>query len=117
MKAVWLSSTYYLDPAISSLPHGDAERLFTRAIAYCGNAETRGFVPKSALKTFGIRAVSRRVSELIDAGIGTKLTSLPTAATSQDTSSKPGPSGTKRAMTCSNGSRATGNVSRSGVNG
>lgn len=69
MKAVWLSSTYYLDPAIANLPHPDAERLFTRAIAYCGNAETRGFVPKSVLKTFGIRAVYRRVTELIDAGI------------------------------------------------
>ncbi|MEV6219830.1 hypothetical protein [Nocardia sp. NPDC051833] len=68
MKAVWLSSTYYLDPAINSA-HPDAERLFTRALAYCGNAETRGFVPKSALKTFGIRSVSRRVSELIEAGI------------------------------------------------
>ncbi|MBF6393856.1 hypothetical protein IU443_28415 [Nocardia farcinica] len=69
MKAVWLSSTYYLDPAIASLPHADAERLFTRALAYCGAAETRGFVPKSVLKTFGIRAVSKRVSELISAGI------------------------------------------------
>lgn len=68
MKAVWLSSTYYLDPAINSA-HPDAERLFTRALAYCGNAETRGFVPKSALKSFGIRSVSRRVSELIEAGI------------------------------------------------
>lgn len=78
MKAVWLSSTYYLDPAIASLPHADAERLFTRALAYCGNAETRGFVPKSVLKTFGIRAVSRRVSDLINAGIWVETDTDPT---------------------------------------
>ncbi|MDG3012402.1 hypothetical protein G4X40_19870 [Rhodococcus sp. D2-41] len=64
MKAVLLSSTYYLDPAVAGLS-GDAERLFTRAMAYCGAAETRGFVPQSVLKTFGIRSVSRRVLELI----------------------------------------------------
>lgn len=68
MKAVWLSSTYYLDPRVMALS-ADADRLFVRSIAYCGVAETRGFVPDRALKTLGISAVFRRKSELVSSGL------------------------------------------------
>jgi len=68
MKAVWLSSTYYLDPRVMALSP-DAERLFVRSIAYCGVAETRGFVPDRALKTLGISAVFRRKSELVSSAL------------------------------------------------
>lgn len=68
MKAVWLSSTYYLDPRIIDLSEG-AECLFNRSIAYSGAAETGGFVPKNALKTLGIGAVNRKKSELVSSGL------------------------------------------------
>jgi len=68
VKAVWLSSTYYLDPRVMALS-ADADRLFVRSIAYCGVAETRGFVPDRALKTLGISAVFRRKSELVSSGL------------------------------------------------
>ncbi|MEC4836088.1 hypothetical protein R2362_15875 [Mycobacteroides chelonae] len=37
MKAVLLSSTYYLDEAVQQLSP-NAERMLTRALAFCGNA-------------------------------------------------------------------------------
>jgi len=68
MKAVWLSSTYYLDLRVIDLS-GDAERLFVRSIAYCGLAETGGFVSETALKTLGISAINKRKKELVDSGL------------------------------------------------
>lgn len=68
MERVWLSSTYYLDPAVLSLSDG-AEVLFTRTIAYCGAAETLGIVTETALKTLGVRALFRKKSELLRAGL------------------------------------------------
>ncbi len=68
MKAVWLSSTYYLDLRVIDLS-GDAERLFVRSIAYCGLAETGGFVSETALKTLGISAINKRKKELVGTGL------------------------------------------------
>jgi hypothetical protein len=72
MITVWLSTTYYLDPRIINLSEG-AECLFLRSMAYCGAAETRGFVPELALKTLGVRALNRKKSELLCAGLWTEV--------------------------------------------
>ncbi|WP_145961951.1 hypothetical protein [Rhodococcus ruber] len=68
MERVWLSTSYYLDPAVMNLSP-QAEVLFLRSIAYSGAAETRGFVPRKVLRNFGISAISRRISELLSAGL------------------------------------------------
>lgn len=68
MKAVWLSSTYYLDDAVGQLS-GNAERMLTRALAYCGNAETSGFVSENALNLLGLPRPKRLAQELVDAKI------------------------------------------------
>lgn len=72
MEKVWLSSTYYLDPKVIGLS-ADAERIFTRGLAYSGNAETRGFIPDSALTQLGNKRGSRPVRELTDAELWTKV--------------------------------------------
>ncbi|WP_286150610.1 hypothetical protein [Mycobacterium sp. D16R24] len=64
MKAVWLSSTYYLDEAVENLSP-TAERFMLRAIAYCGNAESSGFLSKSAIKLLGLPNPQRLVQELV----------------------------------------------------
>lgn len=68
MERVWLHTSYYLDPAVLDLSEG-AEVLFTRCIAYCGNAETSGIVTETALKLVAVRALNRRKNELISAGL------------------------------------------------
>ena len=68
MERVWLSTSYYLDPAVMNLSP-QAEVLFVRSIAYSGAAETRGFVPRKVLRNFGISAISRRIGELLAAGL------------------------------------------------
>lgn len=72
MEKVWLSATYYLDPAVLGLTDG-AEVLFTRMIAYCGAAETFGIITETALKTLGVRALFRKKSELLTAGLVTEI--------------------------------------------
>lgn len=72
MERVWLSTTYYLDPSVISLS-ADAERMFTRGLAYCGAAETRGFIPDSALTQIGNKRGSKPVRELTDAELWTKV--------------------------------------------
>lgn len=49
MDWVKLSSRYYLDVAIASLPDADTEVMFTRALAYAGDQETGGFIPAGML--------------------------------------------------------------------
>lgn len=66
MERVWLSSTYYLDPRVSGLSM-NAERLFVRSIAFCGGAETKGFIPISSLPTLGISRYLKYAVELVDA--------------------------------------------------
>lgn len=68
MKAVWLSSTYYLDDAVGQLS-GNAERMLTRALAYCGSAESSGFVSERAIRMLGLPNPKKLVRELIDANI------------------------------------------------
>lgn len=68
MKAVWLSSTYYLDEAVQQLSP-NAERMLTRAMAYCGNAETSGFVAENAINLLGLPRAKRLVQELVNAEI------------------------------------------------
>lgn len=72
MKYVNLSTTYYLDRAVQSLsPNG--ERFFTRALAHCGKAETRGSLTLIDAKMLGIPGVKSRISELVSAGILTEI--------------------------------------------
>lgn len=46
MDWVKLSTRYYLDPAVASLPDAETELLFVRGLAYCGAEETGGFIPE-----------------------------------------------------------------------
>jgi hypothetical protein len=64
VKAVWLSSTYYMDPKLDGC-NAAVERMFTRLIAYAGNAETRGFLPKNVHKIVGLSSGFSAVSELV----------------------------------------------------
>lgn len=68
MKKVWLSSTYYLDPKFEGIS-ATTERLFTRLLAYCGNAETEGFLPRNVFKTVGLSNGNRSFIDLIQRGI------------------------------------------------
>jgi hypothetical protein len=42
---VKLSTRYYLDPEVASLPDADTELLFVRGLAYAGAEDTGGFIP------------------------------------------------------------------------
>lgn len=68
MKAVWLSSTYYLDEAVQNLSP-NAERMLTRALAYCGNAETSGYITQSAINMLGLPGPKKLIKELVDGDI------------------------------------------------
>lgn len=68
MKAVWLSSTYYLDEAVQNLS-ANAERMLTRAMAHCGAAESSGYVSEAAIKMLGLPNPRKLASELVDAEI------------------------------------------------
>jgi hypothetical protein len=46
MDWVKLGTSYYLDPAVASLPDADTELLFVRGLAYAGAEETGGFIPE-----------------------------------------------------------------------
>ncbi|MDV8024974.1 hypothetical protein [Rhodococcus sp. IEGM 1330] len=68
MIYVALSTTYYTDPKIEAIS-ADAERLFTRSLAYCGNAENRGRITSTALKNLGLRRVESLAQQLVDVGL------------------------------------------------
>lgn len=68
MRAVWLSSTYYLDDAVTTLS-ANAERMLTRSMAYCGNAETSGYVSEAAITMLGLPNPRKLARELVDANI------------------------------------------------
>ena len=68
MRAVWLSSTYYLDDAVQKLS-ANAERMLTRAMAHCGAAESSGYVSEAAIKMLGLPNPRKLVSELVEAQI------------------------------------------------
>lgn len=46
MEWVKLSTRYYLDTAVASLPDAETELLFVRSLAYSGAEETGGFIPE-----------------------------------------------------------------------
>lgn len=68
MKAVMLSSTYYLDEKVQQLSP-NAERMLTRAIAFCGNAESSGYITELNITMLGLPSPKKLVRELIDADI------------------------------------------------
>lgn len=68
MKAVWLSSTYYLDEAVQKLSP-NAERMLTRSMAHCGSAESSGYVSEAAIKMLGLPNPRKLANELVDAQI------------------------------------------------
>lgn len=68
MDWVALSSKYYMDPAVESLT-GDAERMMIRALAYCGNAETFGYITLKSISNLGLRRTQTHLKALLDVGI------------------------------------------------
>ncbi len=68
MKAVWLSSTYYLDPAVLALSV-DAERLLIRGYALAGLSDSEGFLSRESLDLTGIKRAKARARELVAAGL------------------------------------------------
>lgn len=68
MRAVWLSSTYYLDEAVQGLS-ANAERLFTRSMAHCGAAESSGHVSEDSIKMLGLPNPRKLAAELVAARI------------------------------------------------
>lgn len=70
MKAVWLSSTYYLDEAVQRLSP-NAERMLTRSLAFCGNAESSGYISELNITMLGLPTPKKLVRELVDANIFT----------------------------------------------
>lgn len=86
MKYVNLSTTYYMDPAVEALKP-DAERLLTRAIAFCGNAENRGEFSYAAAARLGLRRTQSLLDQLVDAGILTLVEDSSNATQTQVKSS------------------------------
>lgn len=68
MKAVLLSSTYYLDEAVQRLSP-NAERMLTRALAFCGNAESSGYISERNITMLGLSNPKKLIAELVDADI------------------------------------------------
>lgn len=68
MERVWLSTTYYLDPKLAGCT-ANTERMFSRLIAYCGNAETGGYIPGNAHKLVGLPNGNRSILDLKSRGI------------------------------------------------
>jgi hypothetical protein len=75
MEYVKLGSLYYADPKIMRLSP-DAECLFTRSLAFCGNAESAGFIELGTEIFFGARlkttqAREESIAELVETGLWT----------------------------------------------
>jgi hypothetical protein len=68
MRAVWLSTTFYMDPAIESLTMAQ-EQLYIRALAYCGAAETGGYVSARGVLRLGVRGPVASAEALVKAGL------------------------------------------------
>lgn len=68
MEWVKLSSKYYNDPAIMRAGE-PAEVLFTRALAYCGDQETDGFVPAEVLPRLATTRAVQRAAALVREGL------------------------------------------------
>lgn len=72
MEWVKLSTRYYLDPAVCVLD-SDAELMFVRGLAYCGNAETGGFIPDAVVHHLTRRNPKRSADALVGAGLWTRM--------------------------------------------
>ncbi len=70
MDWVKLSTRFYLDPEVASLPDADAELMFVRGLAYCGAEETRGFIPASIVPSLTRR---RRHGAAVEALVARSL--------------------------------------------
>jgi hypothetical protein len=70
MDLVYLSTRYYLDPAVASLPDADTELLFVRGIAYAGAEDTSGFVPEAIVPSLIRR---RRYGAAVEALVARSL--------------------------------------------
>lgn len=68
MDWVKLATNYYLDPAIMRAGEA-AETLFTRALAYVGDHETDGVVPREALRILVARGGTARARALVREGL------------------------------------------------
>lgn len=68
MDWVKLSTTYYNDPAIMRAGEA-AEVLFTRALGYCGEQETEGFVPTEMLLRLTPSKAPARAAALVREGL------------------------------------------------
>ena len=69
MDWVKLDTRYYMDPKIVGLPV-DAEVLFLRGLAYCGDQETKGFIPEAVVPQLARnRRPATTVKALVDAGL------------------------------------------------
>lgn len=76
MERVWLATNYYQDPKVVGCP-ATTERMLTRLIAYCGNAETGGYLPENPHKAVGIPRGKQAVDDLIARGILNVCDTLP----------------------------------------
>lgn len=70
MDWVKLSTRYYLDAAVASLPNADAELLFIRGLAYAGAEETGGFIPEQVVSSLTRR---RRYAADVEALVARSL--------------------------------------------
>lgn len=70
MKWIKLASAYYLDPAVVALDDA-AEVMFTRALAYCGQAESDGFIPDAVVSMLSRRqrGAAKVAAKLVLAGL------------------------------------------------
>ena len=64
MEKVWLSTTYYLDQKLVGMSAA-TERMFSRLLAYCGNAETEGEMPSNVHVLVGLPRGEKAVLDLV----------------------------------------------------
>lgn len=65
MKFVKLTCNYYRDPAVAADLSDAGEVAFTRGIAYCGDAETGGFIPEAILPSLMRRYTPARGRKIV----------------------------------------------------
>lgn len=73
MEKVWLASLYYVDPKLVGCSAA-TERMFTRLLAYCGNAENGGKMPAKVWTFVGLSNGKVAVLDLVSRGV---LVALP----------------------------------------
>ncbi len=68
MERVWLATNYYQDPKMVGCS-ANTERMFSRLIAYCGSAETCGYLPENPHRAVGLINGKRSVDDLVARGV------------------------------------------------